>query len=90
MEEPQDNAVVASGSVVQKDNAVVASGSVVQKDEFGLDVCSRPQSKLEQDLDRLDMVLKGADQKQKLIELLKERDEPELLFDIDDPFGGLV
>ena len=90
MEEPKDNALVASGLVVQKDNALVASGLVVQKDEFGLDVYSRPQSKFQQDLDRIGMVLEGADRKHRLIELFKkECDETKTLFDSDDPFGGL-
>ena len=91
MEEPRDNALVASGSVVQKDNALVTSGSpVVQKDEFGLDVYSRPQSKFQQDLDRIGMVLEGADRNRRLVEQYeKERDKPEPLFASDDPFGGL-
>ena len=90
MEEPKDNALVASGLVVQKDNALVASGLVVQKDEFGLDVYSRPQSKFQQDLDRIGMVLEGADRKRRLVEQFeKERDKPEPLFASDDPFGGL-
>ena len=92
MEEPKDNALVASGSVVQKDNALVASGSpVVQKDEFGLDVYSRPQSKFQQDLDRIGMVLEGADRKHRLVKQFeKERDETGSLFDSNDPFGGLA